>query len=295
MITGEVDAKLDSSRLEQEMDSFRREVEDKEVSQWYLCEIYEDRAKLDPFYTLEFHSDVDDPGDDLRNAKLFRVSSTLSANTITRAKEPQCKDYWQPVSREELLGRLDRFMTMYNENYIQPPGCWGQPFDATQEHPRFKGKRFLFKITSPSRPITGIGPKMFAGSIITGRLCDENEIPLANKTLILKQDDKEVDCQTTDEAGLFRFEGLGSGAYQIEVPGYHINARTIVGGSIQGNLTDVPWPVKIELVAQEKVAITTWSDATGAFQFEGLVSGQYKLRSPGLLLSEIGDEGRLAQ
>lgn len=420
MITGRPDLLLNLPRLEREIQAFRQEVNAR--NQWFSREKYVDRGPMDPFYILLFTRQVEDRGDDLKEEPLFATrKAALSVKHMTRLPGEKNNDrfYWKPIKKEELIARLDRFMTMYREDYLQPPGCRGDLHNPKQQHEKFKERRFLYRIGCGKKELIGIGSKMFAGSpllgavhgkvtdesgaplvgvtvelvstagnisrktqkdgffwfsrvqpgnyrvrvkdrvcvvqiieyeefgnvrgwiadqegkpivgaevqlyapdrevfsawsnasgkfttgplpafpyilsipgflfthqvtvvsdaIIGGILHDEQGKVLAGKTLVLKKDGKEVVQTTTDPKGNFIFTELLGGRYQIELPGCKLYSKEIIGGSIKGKAGDASVPMKVELIAKEKVVAEERNTAQYDFLFDNVVPGFYRVRT----------------
>jgi hypothetical protein len=418
MITGRPDLLLNLPRLEREIQAFRSEIQTSQ--QWYIREKYVDRAQMVPFYILLFTRQVEDRGDDLMGEPLFTTRSTaLTVKRLTRLPEGMDRSYWRPITRDELISRLDRFMNMYREDYLQPPGFRGDLHNPDQQHEMFREKRFLYRIGIGQRELIGIGSKMFAGSpllgavrgkvmdesgaplsgvtvelvspagnmtrrtwgdglfwfsrvqpgnyririkdrdcvvqiieyeefgnvkgwiadregipivgtevqlyapdseifrgwsdasgkfttgplpafpyilsipgflfthqvtvvsdaIIGGILHNEQGVPLAGRTLILKKGGSEAAQTTTDSRGNFMFIELLGGRYQIELPGYRLYSKEIVGGSIKGKISDASTPMKLQLIAKEKVIIEERTTAQYNFLFDNVVPGTYRVKT----------------
>lgn len=420
MITRKPDPQLTPARLQREIQAFCREINTRD--QWFTREKYVDRCRLDPYYIILFTPEIEDRGDDLMEEPLFNTKyNALTVKHITRQPARGDRAYWKPVNKVELTARLDRFLTMYMEDYLQPPGYRGDLYNPDHRHDKFKEKRFLYRIAGPGKEITGTGSKMFAGSpmlgavratvmdqsgaplagvtvelvspagkdtresredgvvwfsriqpgtyhvLVTGRTCtvkiveyqefgnikgwiadqdgrpvsgaqvkfyapdnrlfsgwsnrsgkfttgplpafpyimnipimdipgylfthhatvvsdaiiggilqDSSATPLAGKTLVLKKDGNEVAQTVTGENGNFMFIELLGGTYQIECPGSRLYAKEIPGGTVEGQFSGAAVPMKIQLIAKEKVIVEERATAQYSFLFDNVVPGAYR-------------------
>lgn len=274
MITGAPDRTLGSERLEREMRGFRREVST--AGTWQFRETYIDRGMLDPFYLVQFRPVQLETGDDLYDQPLFVTRySGLKGVCMTREAKGPGGVYWREISKEALTQRLDNFMRMFRENYLQPAGYRGDLCAPVHPHEIFKEKRFLYEIRSARRGIIGVGPKMFAGAgeigAICGQVTDENGQPLNGVVVELVADDFKA-SRTTRDGGLFWFSKTPKGKYRIQVKGRNCIVQLLKQewfGNIKGWLTDQDgWPVEnaeLEFSAPDGELFTAFADPSGKF------------------------------
>lgn len=145
--------------------------------------------------------------------------------------------------------------------------------------------------------------EMGAQGIIRGSLTDHSGNPAAQTVLWLRSLGQRIAESQTDDAGKFRFSGLGAGRYSLEVIGQGIVAADIeIDGSgaegqgeavreialpaphrsvIQGRVLDAdgatPVPNRRLLLTGPMTRRAT-SDGDGRFRLEGLAAGVYTLR-----------------
>lgn len=289
MITGKPDLLLNLPRLEREIQAFRREVS--AGNQWYIREKYVDRGPLDPFYILQFTNRVEERGDDLMGEPLYASrSAALTVKRLTRLPEGTDRSYWRAIARDDLIGRLDRFMTMYREDFLQPPGFRGDLHNPNQQHQRFREKRFLYRVCSPNKEIIGVGSQKFANmedfSAIRGIVRDDNGIPLAEATVELVTNTATFQ-RVTGEEGEFWFSRISPGRYTLRVSGRdaHIaiskeNFGNVQGTLFVGNRTILPGE-SISLLAPDEETFETVSNNTGKYGMPKLISGTYKVKVRG--------------
>jgi hypothetical protein len=289
MITGRPDLSLNLSRLEREIQAFRQEVNARD--QWFIREKYVDRAQMDPFYILLFTHQLEDRGDDLMGEPLFATRATaLTVKRLTRLPEGTDRSYWRPITRDDLIARLDRFMTMYREDFLQPPGYIGDRQTTSRHHPRFRNKRFLYRIGSPGRSIIGVGSQRFANrencGALRGRVVDENGRPLVGAAVELISETRPL-RRITSEGGLFWFSRVPFGNYNLSVVGKSCiirisqeefgNARGTLFNSNRRILTGE----NIEFYAPDEELFEAVSDARGSYSVANLISGPYRVKVAG--------------
>lgn len=294
MITSRPDLLLNLPRLEREIQAFRSQIQANQ--QWYIREKYVDRAQMDPFYILLFTHQLEDRGDDLMGEPLFTTRSTaLTVKRLTRLPEGTDRSYWRPINRDELIARLDRFMTMYREDFLQPPGFRGDLHNPRQEHQRFREKRFLYRVGSRQREFIGIGSKMFAGSpllgAIRGKVTDESGAPLVGVTVEVVSTGGTVSRQTMDE-GLFWFSRVQPGNYRVRVKDRACVVQVIEYeefGNVKGWIADQEGrPIvgaEVQLYAPDREVFSGWSNASGKFTTGPLPAFPYILSIPGFLFT----------
>ncbi|MCP5051992.1 MAG: carboxypeptidase regulatory-like domain-containing protein [bacterium] len=295
MITTKPDSSISLARLEGEVRAFREEI--KRGERWYIREKYVDRGKAsDPFYILQFRDKIEDPGDDLMGEPLFATrSAALKVKRITRQKEGTNGSYWQPIAADELMGRLERFMTMYRDDFLQPPGYYGDMYKPKQEHPRFKEKRFLFRIGSGRREIISVGSKMFAGhplfGALRGQVMDENGASIVGVIVELVSDEETI-SRTTQDEGLFWFSKVQPGKYNLHIKGRGCEVKDIqyeefgnVKGWVSDNDNNPVAGAEVQLYAPDREIFSGWSNASGKFTTGPLPAFPYVMSIPGFLFT----------
>lgn len=293
VIRSRPDPSLSLAALESQIQGYRREVA--AARTWYFREKYIDCGPRDPFYILEFRSSVQDPGDDTLDEELFQTRKPgFRFVSMTRSKSGGYA-YWQQIDSVRLLGRLDNFLTMFREDYLQPPGTKADRNDSLSKHEIFRGKRFLFEIRSPRKSITGIGPKKYAGlgiGAIRGKLSDETGAPLAGAIVEIVAGQQTI-SRITDSGGLFWFSRVPPGRYALRVkdkPGCQVRiVAEEYFGNVRGWLTDDSGNplenAEIKLIAPDAEEFTGWSSASGKFVTGPLPAFPYILRIPGHLFT----------
>lgn len=289
MITGRPDTAINLARLENEIQGFRREAAASNA--WYFRERYIDRCRLDPFYILEFKDRVEEQGDDLFDEELFQTSSApLRVVCMTRGRSGSDYSYWQQTDRSYLIERLDNFLTMFREDYLQPPGAKGELYNSRNRHEIFREKRFLFEVRSPRKGIIGTGPKKFAGlgiGAVRGQVTDENGAALAGAVVELIAGSETL-ARRTDENGLFWFSRVPPGRHRIRVRGAQSCLVQVIEqewfGNVKGWLADQDGnPVEnaeAKLIAPDAEEFPGWSNASGKFTTGPLPAFPYILRIP---------------
>jgi hypothetical protein len=305
MIRNEPDPTIDLHKLEQEIQSYRDEIT--LSNQWYLREAYYDFGGVtDPHYCIIFCNNVDDPGDIVMDAPLLATNrQELGYVNLTCFTIANNREYWQPVGPELLIQRLERFLTMNRENYLQPPGGTGDLYGASNPHPQFRGMRFLYQLGSPSRCITGTGPAMFAGTgscgALRGQLLGDNQSPLQGVTveLVLQQENNNnptLLTRETGENGLFWFSRVPAGTYNLRVHGeervYGIRVLKdepepfgIVEGRLYHQQGHPLVGVSLHLQAPDGEVFPVLSGSDGRFRSASLPAFPYTLRIPGFLFT----------
>ena len=213
---------------------------------WRFREKYVDRGNLDPFYILEFKHNSAAAGDDLMDEPLFITRlPALRVKHLTRDSSGTIGSYWRDIDNTTLLARLDRFMTMYRHDYLQPPGDKGEHGGLHREHDRFAKKRFLYRITSPRKQVIGIGSQMYAGfGAIIGTVYDEEGKPLPGAIIELERSDQTL-ARRTQAEGEFWFSKAATGKHSIRVKGRTCTIKiieTLEFGNIKGWLADAVDP-----------------------------------------------------
>jgi hypothetical protein len=294
MLRGSPDPSLDLPLLEGHLQELRREAA--QASTWYCRERYIDRGALEPFYILEFRSAPEDRGDDTLDEELFQTARPgLRFVSMTRAKSGSGHAYWQELGRNELIERLDRFLIMFREDYLQPPGARGELHAPRLKHELFPERRFLFELRSPNKRITGVGPKKYAGQgigAIRGRVLDETGVPLAGALVELLIGPTTL-CRETDAGGIFWFSRVPPGKRSLRVRGRQGCQLRITAeesfGNVQGWLLDPDGgPVEhteVKLIAPDAEEFPAWANASGRFVTGPLPAFPYILRVPEHLLT----------
>ncbi|MES1241362.1 MAG: carboxypeptidase-like regulatory domain-containing protein [Acidobacteriota bacterium] len=292
MIRSQPDPSLTLAVLESRLQDYRREVAS--AGTWYFREKYIDRGPRDPFYILDFRSSVEDPGDDTLDEELFQTRTpALRFVSMTRSRTAGGHAYWQRIDPGRLIARLDNFLAMFREDYLQPPGTRADRGDARSSHEILRGRRFLFEIRSPRHTLTGVGPQMYAGlglGAVRGRLADETGAPLAGAIVEIVAGEQTI-SRTTDPGGLFWFSRVPPGRYALRVkdkPGCQVRIVAEESfGNVRGWLTDDSGNplenAEIKLIAPDAEEFAGWSDAGGRFVTGPLPAFSYLLRIPGRL------------
>ena len=294
MIRNRPDPSLSLAVLESQIQGYRREVA--AAKTWYFREKYIDCGPRDPFYILEFRSSVQDPGDDTLDEELFQTRMpSLRFVSMTRSKSGSGYAYWQQIDRDRLIARLDNFMAMFREDYLQPPGTKGDWNGSQSRHEIFRDKRFLFEIRSPRKSITGVGPKKYAGlgiGAIRGTLSDETGAPLVGAIVELIAGQRTI-RRRTEPGGLFWFSRVPPGRYVLRVRDKQSCQVRVVAeeyfGNVRGWLTDDSGNplenAEIKLIAPDAEEFAGWSNASGKFVTGPLPAFPYILRIPGHLFT----------
>lgn len=293
MLSGKPDPSLNLDRLEREIRAYHREI--KTADQWYYRESYIDRGILDPYYMIEFHSEVDDLGDDLYNIPLYQTKRQgFSGICVTRQQPAKEQTYWKQTKNDALIHRLERFMKMFREDYLQPSGAKGDLYSPQNQHDIFEEKRFLYEIRSPRRGIIGVGPKMYAGlgiGAICGQVTDENNQPLADAIVELIEGEK-TSARRTDKQGMFWFAKVLPGKHRICVRSRNCKVRIIdeeYFGNVKGWLADQDGnPIEdadIYLIAPDAEEFPAITDASGKFTTGPLPAFPYIMRIPAHLFA----------
>jgi len=316
MISGPPDPSLDLTRLEKEMRGFRSEV--LAADSWAFRESYFDRGALDPYYILEFRSAVDDPGDDLYDQALVGTAHpALRVVNMTRDASGGGESYWRPIPKRALVGRLDRFISMFWDDCLQPPGHKGDRLAPSTAHDIFERKRFLFEIRSPRKGIIGVGPKSFAGvgdaGAVCGQVLDRETLePLDEVTVQLTSQGQSL-SRVTRNGGLFWFSRVPAGRSQLRVLNHTCIVTVSAGhpfGSVRGWLVgENGLPVEnasLALYAPDGEAFHAATDASGKFHTYPLpayplpdspLRDPYRLRVPAFLFtvrhSMVVEEGAI--
>lgn len=305
MIDSLPDRTLTMERVEAEIHRYRREAARQES--WFFRERYIDRCRLDPFYILEFRSQVEDRGDDLFNEELLQTRyQHLRAVCMTRERGAQGGySYWRPINKAGLLQRLENFLTMFREDYLQPPGQKGDLYSPNLQHEIFREKRFLYEIRSPRRQMVGVGPKKYAGlgiGAIRGQVTNESGEAMAGAIveLILAASpsfaqsappgggDATTIARRCDASGLFWFSKVPPGSHRIRVRGQARCMVTVTSqewfGNVKGWITDGEGnPVEdadLNLIAPDAEVFPAFSNASGKFTTGPLPAFPYILRIP---------------
>jgi hypothetical protein len=210
-----------------------------------------------------------------------------------------------------MTGRLERFRQMCGDNYLQPPGTFGDLHNPRNQHPKFEDRRFIYQLKSPLRQITGIGPAMFAGTgpwgALRGRLLDVRQAPLKGVTveLTLEQGENAAPLtRETGENGLFWFSRVPAGTYNLRVHGqervYGIRVLKddpepfgIVEGRLYHQEGHPLVGVSLNLQAPDGEVFPVLSGSDGRFRSNALPAFPYTLSIPGFLftaqVSVVGD------
>ncbi len=283
------DTSLTPSRLEQIVSSFIADVSGR--SEWLFRERYIDRGSHDPYYTMEFHESVEERGDDLMDEELFETGvPSIRMLRFTRELTGDDWSYWRKISGEGLIDRLENFLDMYRNNYLQPPGVKGDRIKSGGiRHDRLPEHKFVYSITSPSRRIIGTGPAMFAGQgegALAGRVYGDNSLPLAHVTVQLISREKRHE-RISDGQGRFWFSRVPPGHYVFRVPGHKAKVNLVKEenfGNASGWLHEsdhIPVPnTPVNLIAPDNETFPAHTNRSGKFSTGPLPAFPYILRIP---------------
>lgn len=292
MITEAPDRRLSAARLAAEIDALRREVA--AAPSWRYREKYVDRGRVQPpFYILDFRDAGDEAGDDLLDEPLFATrSAALRVKHVTRRREAGSEDYWQLIHAAALDAQLGRFFEMYRDGYLQPPGARTAPAGEPRPHPRFDGKRFVFRLRSPSRTIVGVGPAGVSGEgAVRGVVCKDGR-PLGGAEVELCLDDGlSILRRSADAEGRFWFARVPAGNHRLHVRGHALTAEIKVEpfGCVRGRVLDpTAQPVvgaRVELLAPDGEAFDATTDSVGAFSVGCAPAWALRVRVPGFMFT----------
>ena len=291
MIAGQADPILDPARLERAVAGFRREVA--AAPRWFFREKYVDRGPLDPFYILDYRaeSEVEDAGDDLMGEPLFATAVPgMTVKRMTREPEGHGGSYWRPIEAGDLIYRLDRFLTMYREDYLQPPGYRGGLQEPDNLHPRFEKKKFVYRVGRGDSALVGTGSRMFAGQepcgAIRGRLVDEAGRSLEGVEVVLTSGTQTLRCTSATE-GRFWFSRVAPGKATLGLAGRAAQVQRSVQeefGNVRGWVANSNgWPlqgVEVTLEAPDGELLRELADASGKLSTRPLPAFPYLLRLP---------------
>ena len=289
---------MNFSQLEQEIYTFRKEIDSNPSKNWWIKEKYINLGSNNlPIYIIEFSDKIDVLGDDLLDEPLVASNHPfLHFKSISSLQSEVKRMYWQPVEKIELITRLYRFLSMYKENYLQPPGTRSITKGIHRPHPRLRGLCFTYKISSPGHTIIGIGPKKCSEKLgaVTGRVIDDSKNPLNGIQVILNVVKAEKSIlffkQETNKNGEFWFSKIPSG-YNLQhficIEGKQ--SRNIVidqkpFGKIQGKIYDAklnPLILSINFCSPDGEIFKALSDHSGQFITEFLPPFSYNLKVEG--------------
>lgn len=295
MITGQADPTLDPVRLERTVAGFRREVA--AAPRWLFREKYVDRGPLDPFYILDYRaeSELADAGDDLMGEPLFATALPgVTVKRMTREPEADSGGYWRPIEAGDLTYRLDRFLTMYREDYLQPPGYRGDLHDPSYQHPRFEKRKFVYRVGPSDSAVVGVGSRMFAGQGLFGAICgqlmDEVGQPLEGVEVVLATGTETL-RRTSAAKGRFWFSRVAPGRVSLGVPGRNAGTQTRQTeefGAARGWVaTSDGRPldgIEVTFEAPDAVIFRAASDASGEFNLGSLPAFSWISRVPDRVL-----------
>jgi len=287
---------MNISQLEQEICTFRKEIESNLKNSWWIREKYIDLGRNNnPIFSIDFTDNVKEPGDDLLDEPLFNSAHPhLKIKLMTRLKYGAGRSYWLMIKKDELITRLDRFLSMYRENYIQPPGNRSITKGIIRPHPRIEGRCFNYQITSPGHKIVGIAPKKCVETLgaISGRVLDKSENPLSGVKVELRLEktvnekkDAFIIHRTTNAKGQFWFSKIPlgdniKGFLKIKEKQIKINMLKLEPfGKIRGKLLDNkmnPRVLNIKFCSPDGEIFKSQTDNYGQFKTASLPAFPYK-------------------
>jgi hypothetical protein len=290
MITATPDLALTEERLAAELARFQGELA--QAPDWRYREKYVDRGEaLEPFYILDFRAAGSDTGDDLMDEPLFATRmAALQVKHVTRDGAPGTPGYWRPITPAALGARLDRFLEMFRGGYLQPPG-WRDEYDgARRTHERIEGRRFLFRVQSPTRTIVGRGPSAHAGVGAVQGVITKDGAPLAAADVELALADGSVLRRRTDAQGRFWISRVPAGAHRLRVPGHAMSTTVTFEpfGCVRADVTNQSGAaagIRVELVAPDAEIFGAVSDHAGAVHVGPVPAFPFTVRIPSFLFT----------
>ena len=160
MITSTPDKELDLAILENEL----RGIESHLIADrsYFFREKAVYVPSGDSYYMIHVHEEIKQQRDDLLGEWLF--STEDPARKIKHlCRYPFSEDYayWKSIPGVDVSTRLQRFLTMYRENYLQFPCSHDLRIAKKNQAPKLKRYKYLFEIHSPWKKLCG-----YAGSVI---------------------------------------------------------------------------------------------------------------------------------
>jgi hypothetical protein len=160
----------------------------------------------------------------------------------------------------------------------------------------------------PNLPVDGAKLAVVAGAVLRA----DNDAPLAGLTVILLAGDQVVASAVSTDDGAFRFERLLPGVYDLSVPPWGVVRRGVTatqepaqpvtirltGGSssaltgIVQSASGLPLAgLGVKLSRDDILVAETNTAADGAFRFNGLPLGAYRLAVPGITVAGLALDG----
>lgn len=292
---------MEFSLLEQEIYTFRKEIESNPRESWWIREKYIDLGRSNtPMYCLNFRDNIRNPGDDLLDEPLFASSHQhMNIKLMTRFKHGADKPYWFSIKKDELIGRLYRFLSMYKENYVQPPGNRSISEGIIRPHPRIEGRCFNYQITSPGHMVVGVGPKRCAETFgaISGKVLDESKDPISGIQLELRVEkivnnnqETLIINRNTNDKGQFWFSKIPLGENVkslLKVKDKLIEVSILKQesfGKVRGKILDNkanPRVLSIELCSPDNEKFGIQTDYYGQFNSPSLPGFPYNISIQG--------------
>jgi len=287
MITNAINTDLNQSTLEKELLTIQNKINGS--NNYYFREKYIDRCSFDPFYIIRIKTDLSALGDDLLDEPLFSTPQQyIKMKHICRQSEEGNGNYWKMISGVQLNQRIDRFLDMYSNNYLQPAGLRIGKFNRTEPHSKFKGKRYLYEISTPWKTLTGLGPTSMTGLLtdgaIRGQITDFHGKSVEGIEVQLVMPNETITRQT-EAGGLFWFARIPKGKYKLRLPHYsgHIHLFNESFGELKGEIrfiNDNTTNQSVELEAPDGTIFITKTDQSGQLAPLKLPAFKYTIRIP---------------
>lgn len=263
------------------------------VASWHFRELYVDRGPQDPFYLLDWKPVGDDAGDFVFDQPLFGCRAPyLKAITLTHDRQGPNRPAWETLTGLEVSHRLERFMALYRQNKLQPPGTKQGWFTPGAPHDTFDGRRFLFHLRSHMTAVAGVGPAQFAagdGASLCGQVLDIAGQPAGGVVVELVVPGRVL-RRTTLADGHFWFSRLPPGLHTLRLPDRLLRARILAQlphglatGTVRTSGGVALTGQRIELEAPDGELFQATTDAEGKFSAGRLPPFTYRLRVPPFL------------
>lgn len=261
------------------------------AASWHFREVYVDRGQQDPYYLMDWKPVGDDAGDFVYDQPLFASRApALKAITLTHDRQGPRRPAWETLTGVEVAGRLDRFMALYRDDKLQPPGTKQGTTGPGEPHAIFNRRRFLFHLRSPATAVAGVGPACFARAeaSLSGRVLDAAGSPAGGVVVELVVPGGVL-RRTTLPDGRFWFSRVPPGVHMLRLPDWQLRAQRLdqrpygqVTGTVKTTSGVALSGQRIELVAPDGELFETRTDAQGQLRAGPLPPFTYRLRVPPL-------------
>ncbi|HWO24699.1 MAG TPA: carboxypeptidase-like regulatory domain-containing protein [Kofleriaceae bacterium] len=264
------------------------------VGSWHFREVYVDRGQQDPYYLMDWKPVGGDAGDFVFDQPLLACRApALKAITLTHDRQGAQRPAWETLTGIEVAGRLDRFMALYRDDKLQPPGTKQGWTTSSSLHATFERRRFLFHLRSHTTAVAGVGPSCFVGgeASLCGQVRDATGSPAGGVVV-------ELVCpggvlrRTTQADGHFWFSRVPPGLHKLRLPNRQLHARILdrlpyglVTGTARTSGGVVLTGQRIELTAPDGELFQSSTNAEGKFSAGPLPPFTYRLRVPPFLFS----------